>query len=158
MTKIMTTIMLAQNLSEIDTVKVERVMVDVLRLRMILVGLSRLNKTIGAQGLSMKMYHMFTMNKVKVVAIIIQMAMMITAVMNIMTMIMIGMIRWRRIILAIMELNLIYVIRIMITVGLICHVTVRHLMAATAPMLVVSLDCCYGQSWCNCFCPWTCRG
>lgn len=77
-------------MGEIDMVKVERVMIDVLRLRMILIGSSRLNKAIGAQSLSMRMYHMFTMNKVKVEASIIQMARMITAVMNIMTMIMMG--------------------------------------------------------------------
>lgn len=90
MAKIMITIVVAQNLGEIDMVKVERVMIDMLRLRMILVGLSRLNKAIGAQSLSMRMYPMFTMNKVKVEASIIQMARMITAVMNVMTMIMMG--------------------------------------------------------------------
>lgn len=90
-TKIMITIMVTQNLGEIGMVKVERVMIDVLRLRMILVCLGRLNKAIGAQSLSIRMYHMFTM-KVKVEASITQMARMITAVMNIMTMIMMGII------------------------------------------------------------------
>lgn len=50
--------------------------------------------------------------------------------MNIMTMIMIGTIRWRRIILAMLELNLIYMIRIVITLRI-----TKHLMAAMAPML-----------------------
>lgn len=118
--------------------KEERVMINIFRLRMILVGLSRLNMAIGTQSLSMRMYHMITMDTFQVVASIIQMARMITAVMNIMTMIMIGTIRWRRIILAIMELNLIHVIRIVITVSQTGHFLeskAKHSMAAWAPML-----------------------